>query len=242
MLPVYFSSLCGPRMQECMKDTNSFATETGKKPARFIKLAVGMEESVDEFRILEDERCIDKGVPKSLSAARVGVCLRRYPAPATYQLHPPDTVRLVLPRGQLQGARWPCCLVPRARILKATRSGTPAQPSTAPISCTNGDVALQRYLTVRIAASRVPSAGMLDEPFCVKPKGSPDCSGGSSRRDKQECHETGKHAESTALVLRRQTVSTAQSQTSGSGTWMQEETVALLSRHHHFRHDSCSMG
>ena len=45
-----------------MKDTNSFATETGKKPARFIKLAVGMEESVDEFRILEDERCIDKGV------------------------------------------------------------------------------------------------------------------------------------------------------------------------------------
>ena len=127
-------SICFLRMQECMKDTNSFATETGKKPARFIKLAVGMEESVDEFRILEDERCIDKGVPKSLSAARVGVCLRRYPAPATYQLHPPDTVRLVLPRGQLQGARWPCCLVPRARILKATRSGTPAQPSTAPIS------------------------------------------------------------------------------------------------------------
>ena len=45
-----------------MKDTTSIATETGKKPDRFIKLAVGMEESVDEFRTLEDERCIDKGV------------------------------------------------------------------------------------------------------------------------------------------------------------------------------------
>ena len=98
------------------------------------------------------------------------------------------------------------------------------------ISCTNGDVALQRYLTVRIAASRVPSAGTLDEPFCVKPKGSPDCSSGSSCRDKQGCRETGKHAESTALVLGQQTASTTQSQTSGSGTWMQEETVALLSR------------
>ena len=107
---------------------------------------------------------------------------------------------------------------------------------------TNGDVALQRYLTVRIAASRVPSAGMRDEPFCVKPKGSPDSSGGSSCRDKQECHETGKHAESIALVLGQQTVSTAQSQTSGSGTWMEEKTVALLSRHHHYRHDGCSMG
>ena len=46
-----------------MKETNCCATETGKRPApRFIKVAVGMESSDDEFGILEDERCIDKGV------------------------------------------------------------------------------------------------------------------------------------------------------------------------------------
>ena len=97
------------------------------------------------------------------------------------------------------------------------------------------------YLTVRIAASARPESRNAGRAVCVKPKGSPECSG-SSCRDKHECHETVKHAESTALVLGQQTVSTAQSQTSGSGTWMQEETVAHLSRHHHFRHDSCSMG
>ena len=48
-------------MRGCVKDTNSCATETGKRPARFTKVAVGMESSDDEFGSLEDERCIDKG-------------------------------------------------------------------------------------------------------------------------------------------------------------------------------------
>ena len=46
-----------------MKDTTSCATEAGERPApRFTKVAVGLERSDDEFGILEEERCIDKGV------------------------------------------------------------------------------------------------------------------------------------------------------------------------------------
>ena len=99
-------------MQDCMKDTTSFATETGKKPVQFIKLAVSMEESVDEFRILADERCIDKGVfpNRSLLHELVFACDDIPPRPRiSFTLLTQS--RLVLPRGQLQGARWPCFLM-----------------------------------------------------------------------------------------------------------------------------------
>ena len=49
-------------MKECMKDTDNSAPETGKRPARYTKVAVGMESSGEEFGILEDERCTYKGV------------------------------------------------------------------------------------------------------------------------------------------------------------------------------------
>ena len=62
----FFSAPVVRNVQECVNDAASCATETGKKPARFTKVAVGMETSDDEFGLLNDERCIDEGVFQNL--------------------------------------------------------------------------------------------------------------------------------------------------------------------------------
>ena len=62
-------------MQECIKGATSCATETGKSPARFTKVAVCVESSDDEFGILEDERRIHNGVFQNRATFCTSWCL-----------------------------------------------------------------------------------------------------------------------------------------------------------------------
>ena len=99
-------------------------------------------------RTTHRQRCF----PKPLPSARVSVCLRRNPAAATYQFHPPDKVGLVSDWCALRAvARCEVALPVRCRCYK---SGCPR------------DLNVSRSDTLVQTSSTLVPAELLDEP-CV---------------------------------------------------------------------------
>ena len=110
--PCFLVSCSTSSMNGWVNAAASCAGGTGKS-VRFTKMAVGMECSDDEFRIWEDERCIDTSVFQNRYFWQefVFACSHLPATAATYQLRNPDTNRLVRLENsrQVQSGSAACC-------------------------------------------------------------------------------------------------------------------------------------
>ena len=94
LLPLYFLSLRGQGMQECMKATISCETENCKDASSIHQ--DGSWYGKFRRRIWNSRsRTVLRCIPELRPYARVGVCLQRYPATATCQFHPFETIGMV---------------------------------------------------------------------------------------------------------------------------------------------------